>query len=253
MPQIRPTPLRGNVLSSASLRKVMAKGPLYDHLLLSASDIVHFYDDFLVDTINLDQYVLVAGATATAFAHLAAENGIVRGVSGTTAATSGLQLYTPAMWYGDRNAGCEVRFRTSVITETRWEFGFADALPAVDTAIGNNLSTPTFNTAADVAIYLFDDASSVVTSGLYTDGTAITAAKTATTTNRPVANTYQTVRIQVLTNAVLLWVDGILLAQHAADSIEGGTALRFVISHKKSDTTNSNTDIDYIRIWQERN
>lgn len=248
-------PMQGYPLSDAEIYKKMARNPLSEFLRFQSRDRVHFFDDFLVDTINLDNYVLAAGATATAFAHSAHASGIVRGASGTTAATSGLQIYTPAMWYGDQFAACEIRMRTSVITETRLEMGFADALPAVNTSVGNNLSTPTFNTAADVAMYLFDDASSTVTSGLYTDGTSITAAKTATTSGRPTANTFITVRLQLVVNHVLMWVNGQLLASHntaGTDYIEGGTACRFFLSHKKSNTTDSNIDIDYIRVWQAR-
>jgi hypothetical protein len=248
-------PISGYPLSDAELSKKMGKNPLYEFLRFSSRDRVHFYDDFLGDTINLDNYVLATGATATAFAHAAHASGIVQGASGTTAATSGLQIYTPAMWYGDQYAGCEVRFRASVVTETRLECGFVDALPSVNTAVGNNLSTPSYNTAADVAIYLYNDASATKTSGFYTDGTAIAPVKTATTTGRPTANTFITVRIQLIGNQGYMWVDGKLLAAHntaGTDYIEGGTALRFFLDHKKSDTTDSNVEIDYIRCWQAR-
>lgn len=254
MPDQNKQPRTGYPLGRSELRKSMGRGPLRDYLDFSSRDVVHYFHDFGETTFLTNPWTVAAGATATTWAITVAENGLLRGVSGTTAATSGLQLMSPAFFFGDRNCGCEVRYKLSAITEVRTEIGFVDAAPAVNTSIVNNLSTPTFNTAAEAAIYLFDDASSVVTSGLYTDGSgAIAAAKTATTTGRPTAATFTTVRVQVIGDTVTCWVDGALLVEGSAQAIEGGTALRFVFSQKTSNTASKNIDIDYVRMWQDRN
>ncbi len=250
------SPRVGNQLSESELRKFLSHGPKFSYLRFMSVDCVHFFDDFLVDTINLDNYVVDAGATATAFAHSAASGGIIRGVHGTTAATSGLRLLTPAIWLGDNNCGMEIRYRLSVITEQRLEIGFGNAIPAVNTSVVNSLTTPTFNTLANGVVYVYDNASAVTTSGFYSDGTGATAAaaKVATTTNRPVADTYQTVRIQTFGNNNMagLWVDGQLLVATSTVLHEGGTSNIFFVDAKRSDTTDCNLDIDYIRIWQQR-
>lgn len=249
-------PRVGGPLTEKELRKFQQEGSKFNFLKFYSVGAVHFFDDFLVDTINLDNYALSTGATATAFAHSANRDGIIRGVHGTTAATSGLQLVTPVTWSGDFYCGFEVRFRLSVITEQRLEIGFANALPAVNTNVGNNLSTPTFNTSANLLMYLYDETGGTTTTGFYSDGTGATAAaaKTATTTNRPVADTWQTVRIQTFgdTNKAALWVDGNLLVDSGAVLHEGGTANLFFIAATRANTTDCNLDIDYIRIWQER-
>ncbi len=243
------------MLSEAEIRKAMGKGPGFEFLALGARDSVHFFDDFLGDTINLDNYVLATGATATAFAHSAHASGMIRGALGTTAATSGLQIYTPAMWYGDQNCRMEMRLRTSSILELRVEAGFASTLPAVNTTIVNSMATPTFNTTANGSIYLYNETGGTTTTGLYTIGTAISAAKTATTTNRYVADTFLTLRMACLTNRVKVWIDGVELVSHdtgTTNYVEGGTAMSAVVSLKANSTTDSNIDIDYIRIVQDR-
>ena len=248
-------PLVGSPLSERELRKFCREGSKFNFLKLYSINAVHFFDDFLGDAINLDMYASTAGATATVFAATAHRDGMIRGVHGTTAATSGLLIQSPAMWYGDYYCGMEVRYRLSVITEQRLEIGFGNAVPAANTTVVNSLSTPSFNTLANGVVYLYDHATATTTSGVYSDGTGATAAaaKTATTTNRPVADEWQTVRIQTFgaNNSAAVWVDGKLLFNSGAVLHEGGTANVFFLSATRSDTTDCNLDIDYFRVWQE--
>jgi hypothetical protein len=254
-------PRNGYPLSEAELRLKMGNNPLFEWLRFYSRDRIHFFEDFLTtaagteSTDLLDQFTTATGATATVFTHAAHQSGIINGVSGTTAATSGLQLYTPAIWSGDLYAGCEVRLRTSVITEQELSVGFASTLPAVNTNVINSLATPTFNTTANGAMYVQNHATATTTSGLYTIGTAITAAKTATTTHRLVADTFSTIRIQLVVNQVFMWINGQLVVSHntaGTNYIEGGTLASFFISSKRSDTTDSTVHVDYIRLWQAR-
>lgn len=249
------SPLLGGPLSEKELRKFLSEGAKFNFLKYASVGVVHFFDDFLGDAINLDMYASTAGGTATVYTSTADRDGIIRGVHGTTAATSGLLIQTPAQWYGDFFCGCEVRFRLSVITEQRIEIGFGNAVPAANTTVVNSLVTPTFNTFANGVVYVYDHATATTTTGLYSDGTGATAAaaKTATTTNRPVADTYQTVRIQTFgsNNSAAVWVDGVRLVNTGGVLHEGGTANVFFVSAKRSDTTDCNLDLDYIRIWQE--
>ena len=248
-------PKVGSPLSEKELRKFFQEGNKFNFLKYLSIGAVHQFDDFLGDAINLDLYAITKGATATDFTATADRNGMIRGIHGTTAATSGLLIQTPAMWYGDYFAGFEIRYRLSVITEQRVEIGFGNAVPSVNTTVVNSLATPSFNTLANGVVYVYDHATATTTSGLYSDGTGGTAAaaKTATTTNRPVADTWQTVRIQTFgdTNKAALWVDGVLLVDGGSVLHEGGTANVFFLSATRSDTTDCNLDIDYIRIWQE--
>ena len=252
-------------MSEAELDRRMGENPLKDFLrhLATGDRIEHFNDffrpvsDALVAATNNDHFVYTTvGATATTWAHVAHQSGIIRGVSGTTAATSGLEIHTPVMYSGDLYCGAEIRYRTSNIVDRRIEFGFASTQPTVDTAYVNSLVTPTFNTTANAAIYEYHNASATTTTGLYTIGTAITAAKTATTTNRPVNSTFQRIRMQLIVNRVFVWVDGVPLATaHNAgttDYIEGGTLAGMTFKVLGTSTTDANNDVDYIRTWQQR-
>ncbi|MDQ1307673.1 MAG: hypothetical protein QG671_3506 [Actinomycetota bacterium] len=258
-------PLNGIPLSRAELRKVVGKGHVYEFLNHFARDTVRFWDDFLVDTLNTDFYAAAAGGDATTWAHLAGTvNGVVKGITGDTGATSGLQLYTPAFYKGDYNIGCIVRFQVSSIASLRLEIGFADVLPSVNTTVVNSLSTPTFGSGpgdpGDAAVYVYDKTSTTVTTGLYTLGSGgIGAAKkavTATTSplyGEPAANTYQTWRVEVVGNLATAWVDGILVAQNTASAVEGGTAMSFVISAKaNADSSSHNILLDYVEVWHDR-
>lgn len=256
MPSNPTWPGIGSPLSDRELKRFNQKSAEYEFLRYLTTDRVHIFDDFTQPVIATDNWTYTTpGATTTGFAHSAHASGIIRGVSGTTAATSGLKITTPAMWSGDLFCGMEIRLRTSVITEDRHEMGFASTSPSINTKYVNSMATPTFNTTANGALYLYDHATATTTSGLYTIGTAITAAKTATTTNRIVADTWQKVRIQIVTNHVYLWVDGIPLVKHnvsGTNYVEGGTLASLVLSIVRSDTTDANQDVDYIRVWQDR-
>jgi hypothetical protein len=245
-------------LSKRSLRKFTGLGPRYEFLEMFAKrDFAFEWFDFNVkalDTTNL--WTVAAGATATTWAVNASVGGWIRGASGTTAATSGLQIYRPNKFVkGDNGCGMIVGFRFDIFDEIRLEMGFADALPAVNTNVVNNISTPTFNTAADVALYMIDEASSVTTTGFYTDGTSITAAKTAVTAPVPVVDTLFTAMIQVQDNQAYLFLNDLdsPVASHAnTDYIEGGNGLLPFFSQKTSDTNSKNIDIDFIGVWSGR-
>lgn len=243
----------GHPLSDAELNKVKGDGVLrrFLELYASASRVRHF-DDFLVDTINLDHYAVAAGATATTWAVSVAANGMIRGSTGTTAATSGLQIITPKIYYGDNNAGFEIRFKSSLVEDFRLELGFVNALPSVNTTVVNSLSTPSFNTSVDTAMYVYDEASDTVTMGLYGQGNATPADnKTAFTTNALAADTWTRVRLQLVGNDGFLWVDGKLVASKASLT-EGGNAQAFAVSIKNASTVDQAVDIDYIHIWSDR-
>lgn len=244
-------------LSEKQLRKMGGLGYRFDFLkMLAVRDTALQVSDFdikALDTTN--QWTVAAGATATTWAVRAEAGGWIRGVLGTTAATSGLQISKPQKyWTPSAGAGVAILYRPSAITEIRLEMGFADALPAVNTNIVNSLTTPTFNTVASGAVFAFDHTGSTTTSGLYTIGTSgAAAAKVATTTRRPVAATPHFVAIEMVGTTAWLYCgddDGI-----TATAIAGVTAADGMIpflSCKKSDTTASNVDIDMIATWSGR-
>lgn len=128
-----------------------------------------FNDDFLVDTINLDNYLLSTGATATAFAHLAGPGGLISGNAGTTAATSGHSLASPLQWRGDKNALLFARLKISAVTAFKWEVGFIDA--AADKTLGavTDVDAPS-NQFADGAVLSQETGETVTVTRLVTEG-----------------------------------------------------------------------------------
>lgn len=250
-------PLAGNTLTNTELkRRLGAKGPLYEFLSPYAlGSTVNFVDDFALAALDASSWTVpTAGATATTWAITLAPNGLLRGITGTTAATSGLKMNTPAIWSAANNMGCEIRYKASVITEHRFEMGFVNAMPTINTTVVNSLVTPTFNTTADAVVYAYNHTGSTTSSGLYTiDSTAVTgiAQLAATTTNRVVAATTQTVRMTLNGAIATLWLDGVKVAATAA-AVNPATSCQFMISLKANSTTSTSVDVDYVRVWSDR-
>ncbi|MGH8360891.1 MAG: hypothetical protein ACRESF_25675, partial [Pseudomonas sp.] len=251
----------GVPLSRRELRKKMSHNPFFEWLdNYNLRDVTFFKDDFDNVALNTtNDWNVSVGAGATTWAVLAGgENGLLRGVHGGTAATSGLQLSRPATLTGDRFCGMECYFQTSNVTAKRIEIGFVDVVTAVNTTIVNNLTTPTFNAGpGDAAVYVFDNTAATNTMGLYclnSDGA--TAAKAAFTAQLPVISTFVHVRVEVKTDSAWLWVNGQQVASitgvGAAGAIEGGTKLLPIFNAKSGDTNTGNIDIDYVHVYADR-
>lgn len=244
-------------LARQQLKRIGGKSPLRNFLdYMAIRDVSLERHDFnlkALDTTNA--YSVDAGATATTWAVQEEAGGWIRGVTGTTAATSGLQLQLAGKkyWTGTSNAGMAIIYRTSAITEIRLEMGFVNALPSVNTTVVNSLTTPTFNTTATAALYVFNHTGSTTTSGLYTKGSAASAQKSLFTTGRPVADTAHFVVIQVIGSTVLCWTSDSAQPQTSLTSgITAADGMIPVVSVKKSSTDSANVDIDMIAAWSER-
>jgi hypothetical protein len=241
-------------------------GPMYEFLNnFTLRDTTLFEDDFTNVTLDAtNDYFVAAGASSTTWAILnsatvAGADGLLRGVVGGTAATSGLQLFRPVCYSGDKNCGIEAYFQTSIITQKRFEIGFVNAMPSVNTLITNSVSSsPSFNTVTDAAVAVFDKGAATVTSGLYTLNSDGATAQRAVFTSQVLAvSTFIHVRVEVKTDSAFLWVNGALVASitgaDASGAIEGGTALvPCFMSAKSADTNACNLDIDYVRVYGDR-
>lgn len=243
-------------LSDAFLRRFTTDGYKQDYLKARAgrsrSFEVYDFNVKALDTTNL--WTVAAGATATTWAVRAEAGGWIRGVGGTTAATSGLQLSRPTAYMtGAAKCGMAIIYRLSAITEVRFEAGLVNALPSVNTTIVNSLTTPTFNTTASAALWVFDHTSSTTTSGLYADGSGVAASRVATSTNRPAVDTVHFVAIEVDGQKISLWTgDSNQPVAAMSAGITAADGLIPVVSFKKSNTTDMNVDIDAIFTWSGR-
>ena len=163
--------------------------------------------DFAVKAIDTtNQWTVGASSTATTWAVLAESGGWIRGVTGASLATGGLQLSVPTKyWTGTNGAGFASLIRLSAVTEVRVEQGFADVLPAVATTLVN-LASSSFNSTVNAAVYLYDHAGSTTTSGIYTVGTSVAFGSVATTTNRYASGVTLFVALEVDGTNVKLWI-----------------------------------------------
>lgn len=259
-------PLAGHVLSIKELRRWSGAGkdPLYEFLsYFAGNDVVHFFDDFKGDTLSGDDWLVAngGGAGIASYAINVQEDGFIRATTGTgNGDTSTCTIVSPAIYYGDRYSGCMFKWTgITAVTETRIEQGFVDVIPGSTKPIVNVLATPSVNTSVvDAAISVYDHTGTTTTNQLTTIGTSITAAKTTFTPPTAIAaTTVNRIRLQLTgaTNGALLWMDGILMAQHATGGtsyIEGGSALALVALIRASNATSKSHDIDFIRAWKDR-
>lgn len=256
-------PIKGFPLSIAQLRRKVSPGdPIFQIIQHQAiKDRVFFHDDFLVDTINLDQYAVAGGAGAgrADFAVNVQQGGVIRATTGTAGdATTTSSLIGPTIWSGDLHAWCEWKIKpVTAVTETKIEVGFTDVVPGSTATVVNSVATPTVNTAVvDAAVYHYRHASTTTTDQLITIGTSITAAKTNMTAPTAVAaGTALVIRIQLVANHAYLWMDGQLLATHnvgGTNYIEGGSAIALWAAVQASNATSKSLDIDYVVAGQDR-
>ncbi len=257
-------PDNGYKYSRAEMRRFMSRSnPQWKFFnRLAVHDTVEVFDDFLGDTINLDNYALGngGGASAVAFAVTVAENGWIRATTGTANdATTTESLITPKIYYGDRNAWIEMRVKpVTAVTETQIELGFVDVVPGSNKTVVNALTGPaTVNASVvDAAVFVYDHSTATTTTELVTIGGSITIANTAFTAPTAVAaGTAFTIRVALQGNHVYCWMDGVLVAKHnvpGTDYIEGGNAVAGFALITATNATSKSLDIDYIHIQQDR-
>lgn len=229
-------------------------------LPLAWRDFVFAMDDFNDDTLNTFWTAVAGGGGASAAAPVisVAEDGYIVFVTGTAGDdTASSSLISSANLYGDRNAGVQFGFKLpAAVTELRVEMGLVDVVPGSTKSVVDSLATPTVNTSVvDAAVYVFNHTSTTTTHELVTIGSSIAAAKKVY--SPPTAwgaNEYHEVRIQLMGNKVMCFVDDIDIGEHnsGADSIEGGSALAAWFRVAASNGTSKSALVDYVARWKDR-
>ena len=224
------------------------------------SNVVYMEDDFLDDTISSVAHNLSADGTATTFAWLAGAGGRIRGQTGTT--DNGYHaLNGDVIWSGDQNCGMEVRFKVDVVTGFTFEIGFTDALADETLPAVTDVDTPaTGNGATDVAVIHLDTDQTLTTAAFVSESTGVpyAAQKVALATWTPTAAVYYTARVQLATDQAFCAIfdaSGNLVPgtnKSLKGAMDGTTLVRphFLIGTRN--TTDKITDIDLIRVWQDR-
>ncbi len=257
-----PHPRKGHPLSRAELRKFNGQGALYEFLDYYAQHDTFFRSwDFEGDAFGADFWAVAngGGAAAVSFATNVQRSGVIRATTGTANdATASSSIISPAIYYGDANCGCEFHWKPiTAVTETRIEQGFVDVVPSSNASVVATLITPTVNASiVDAAVQVYNHTGSTTTNQLTTIGTTIAAVKTTYTPPVAIAaTTYNWIRLQLLTNQVLLWMDGVLVAKHndgTTNYIEGGSALALFAYIRANNATSKSLDLDFVGAWQDR-
>lgn len=265
-------PARGYTRSTAQLSRSMLNGPLRDFLRdLATRDRVQMLWDFK-DIDDVNDFTMAQTQTSTSFTSVADQVGVLQATTANTT-TANISMIGKQAWGGNSNVSIEGRFKINTVATTYIiEFGLVDGAPATGASFVTDIDTAGVTAASfvgtnGVVFGIWNNQThtsfAFASIGSFTSQTVATTLITAATSNftTPVADTYITARIQLLTNKsetgktkAYLWVNGILRAQHAvaAGAINGQSNLfpwfyvQTVAAAVKIPT------IDYIRCVQDR-
>lgn len=238
-----------------------SQSPLVTLLSRLAWQSVYFrMDDFDVDTINLDSYVLGADTGATTFAAAATQlaTGVIQGATGTTD-NEGFSIQGPIIVLGDNGCFVEFRLQWDAVTGFQMELGFINAATDATLPVVTDVDTPaTGNGGTDVAVLHIDTDQTLTTMAFVTDGVTANMNATATTlspTFTPTAATFHIYTIGIINNMAFAMVDGARLVSHGATTasqIEGGTLVRPWGYFRTRNVTSKTVDLDYLVLGCDR-
>lgn len=160
-------PAKGYILSRANVGALFGGKEASLLAPLTLRDSLFFFDDFLGDTVNLDNYLLTTGGgtmstTGVAFASSVVQNGAIVGTTGTTANDS-MSISRPAFYSGQQNPYFEVALKiTSTTTNTNIEVGFIDALQASGVSALTDVDTASW-ASTNAAVISVDTAQTIAT------------------------------------------------------------------------------------------
>jgi hypothetical protein len=224
------------------------------------------FDDFTksgqaYSTTAVDGWLSRKGTTnAVDFTVTEAVNGTVVGKVGDTTASmavSGVQLSAGLNWKANQGGLCfEARVKTGIITNIAIFVGFTDQVSALEMPIQSAASVDTITTnATDAVGFMFD--TSMSTKNWWLVGVANDVDATAqNSTYAPVADTYETLRIEVTTGGVAnFYRNGVQVGSAMTGALTATIALTPVIAAFNRTTTNGATTIvtaDYINVSADR-
>jgi hypothetical protein len=227
---------------------------------LPSPDRVTFLEHFLGDVIS-DQCNFLEGsdsATSTAAILAGGIGGVVRfttgDVTGVTAANvlaNAESLVHELQWQASNGGlAMQVRFKLTTITTGFAFIGFTDyttaELPIEGSGSANGLTT----NASDAVGFLYDVR--MTSAGWWLTGVAANTDATAQASGvAPVADTYQTLRVEVTTSGVAtFFINGVQVGTSMTGAITAATDLTPVVCVSKAaaDTTSITADLDYLHV-----
>ena len=201
------------------------------------------------------------GTAAVSYAILSTqiEGGAIQGKTGTTDNGTTQVKYNGVVFDAARNPGLEVASKFDVVTGFGYEIAFCDP-PTTEATFNTSALTaagvPTFaaNGVTDFMGVTLDTDDTLTTAALITVGTTDAATGKLLGTHTPTAATYFVVRLQVGANKGYAVIDDNRGQENfLASGPDTGVLLRPHIIAVTRNTTTKIHDVDYIRIWAERN
>lgn len=253
-------------LSDAFLSRFASEGYRKDFLkqIARRSRSFECYDFNIKALDTTNTWTVAAGGTATTWTVRPEAGGWIRGVTGTTTASAALQIYQPQKyWTGTSKGGVAFLWRSDVVQGVTYEMGFVDALPAINTTVINNATTPTYNTSVDVAMFLYQHTGNATAApdrvGLYTNNSSSgTAQKNVLTVANlgdkpgPAAATEHFVAIELAGTNVLCWIGDSPTPLTIASGVTAANGMIPFFSVKGNNSTSKSCDIDAIFTWSGR-
>lgn len=221
---------------------------------------VTFMDDFLGDAID-DAYDVRAGAGTSADAISAtidpAVPGVSKGSSGTsttlTFANNGSSMTHALNWQANQGGlFAETRVKLTSIEDVSFFFGLTDAVASGTFEMPATLSGGTLTSNADNFVGATFD-TSATTDVIHFVGSAATVDVSDSTVTAPVADTYNTLRIEVDTSGNAdLYIDGTLAAE-LTSAVGASTPLTPVFAIQSHvGTVRKSWVADYMKLQQDR-
>jgi hypothetical protein len=241
-------------------RLVIPGGAIYgDHgnqIAMPSPSRVAFFDDFLGD-VTLDQYNFLEGTDSATSAELVLAGGIggvlriTTGDAGSGLAADMAQVTQELQWQASNGGlAMQVRLKLSAITTCYVFVGFTDLAATLEGPIISAASADTFTTnATDAVGFMFDTRMSTDTWWL----TGVANDVDATMQNTgfaPVADTYETLRVEVSSTGVATFFrNGLPVGTAMTGAVTAGADLTPTINVSKTSVAASMTaDIDYLAI-----
>ncbi len=245
-------------LADQDLAKFTREGGLKRWLrYLAKYDVESMYHGFNdVSVANLGWSTAAAGTAGVQLAIPSTKllNGAAVAESGTddNAASSAIHHLT---WNGDQNCGMMARVKFSAVTSLSFDVGFVDAVPGAAGSAISDVDTPAA-TATDCAVLHMDTDQTLTTMAFVTAGSTFTTTKTTLASpalTTPTADTYMNIMIQLVGNAAYCWVNGVHVASHTGDKVEGGNLLApWLYVRARAGSANRKLTADFVMAWQDR-
>lgn len=216
---------------------------------------IHYYDDFLGDTINLDNYIVNADSGGTAFAINAQSNGVIRGTGDGTDGDI-TNLIGPVIYRADRGGPLTLEIRARLVTslaDGEWFIGLSDATTDENPITLSTADAVTTN-ASNAVGFAFTGAGTADWKMVSVNGDADGSVARANTggATTPVLLTWQTFKLVINQDGDAdYYIDGIFQGREDA-AVSASTLLNYQVTMQDGGTTKS-MDLDYIEVWSGRN